>query len=314
MVSMKQRIYFPNDFFQGEVREGFFVEKKMKCAWAAQLEVLAEIDRICKKHGIRYFADSGTLLGAIRHKGFIPWDDDVDISMLRDEYRRFFYVAPKELPEGWQILDLNHGSEQLFGRITNGDTYDSRAERLLEFHGCPYVVGVDIFPVDYVPKIREEEDVWYLTLKYLYGVIYQLRVENENAMLKGTMNLENELRRIEELCNVKINRTENINAQLIKLTDRMLQIYGKEDAGALELAACDLRRGWRYRYQIDSYEQSIEIPFENIMIPVPIGYKDVLNALFGENYMTPIRGTMGHEYPFYKKQDLKLEEMRNNML
>ena len=133
-------------------------------------------------------------------------------------------------------------------------------------------------------------------------------------MLKGTMNLENELRRIEELCNVKINRTENINAQLIKLTDRMLQIYGKEDAGALELAACDLRRGWRYRYQIDSYEQSIEIPFENIMIPVPIGYKDVLNALFGENYMTPIRGTMGHEYPFYKKQDLKLEEMRNNML
>ena len=50
------------------------------------------------------------------------------------------------------------------------------------------------------------------------------------------------------------------------------------------------------------------------MIPVPIGYKDVLNALFGENYMTPIRGTMGHEYPFYKKQDLKLEEMRNNML
>lgn len=309
MVLVKQRISFPSDFFKGEVRECFWVEQKMKCAWAAQLEVLAEIDRICKKYGIRYFADSGTLLGAVRHKGFIPWDDDVDISMLRDEYNKFFHVTPKELPAGWRILDLNHGSEQLFGRITNGDTFDSRAKHLFEFHGCPYVVGVDIFPIDYVPKVKEEEDIWYLTLKYLYGVTCQLRTNNEDVM-----NLEEELEKIEEICNVNINRAEKIDIQLTKLMDKMLQIYGKEDAGALELAACDLRREWRYRYPINSYEQSINLPFENITIPVPIGYKDVLTALFGENYMMPIQGKAGHEYPFYKKQDIELEEMRKNGL
>ena len=67
-IVIRQGLDFPEEYFEDEVREGFLVECKMKCAWAAQLEVLKEIDRICTKHGIRYFADSGTLLGAVRLK------------------------------------------------------------------------------------------------------------------------------------------------------------------------------------------------------------------------------------------------------
>ena len=134
---IRKRIFFQDAFFQDEIREDFFIEKKMKHAWAAQMEVLKEIDRICKRNEIRYFADSGTLLGAVRHKGFIPWDDDIDLAMLREDYLRFFSVADKELPDGWRILDLAHGSDQLFGRITNGDRYDSGADHMLRFHGCP---------------------------------------------------------------------------------------------------------------------------------------------------------------------------------
>ena len=76
---------FAEKFFEGETIDGFYIEPMMKKAWAAQLEVLAQFTEFCKEKGIHYFADFGTLLGAVRHKGFIPWDDDIDISMLRED-------------------------------------------------------------------------------------------------------------------------------------------------------------------------------------------------------------------------------------
>ena len=98
---------FSNSYFEDEVRDGFYVPGMVKRAWAAQLEVLEDVDRVCKKHGIRYFADWGTLLGAVRHGGFIPWDDDLDICMKRQDYTRFLEIAPKELPAEYKILNFH---------------------------------------------------------------------------------------------------------------------------------------------------------------------------------------------------------------
>lgn len=86
---------FDDSYFLGETRDGFYIEPMMKCAWAAQLEVMCVIKQICEKYDIPYFAYYGTLLGTIRHKGFIPWDDDMDICMLRKDYQRFLEVAPR---------------------------------------------------------------------------------------------------------------------------------------------------------------------------------------------------------------------------
>ena len=92
---------FPDSFFEDEVREGFFVPAMMKRTWAAQLEVLNEIGQMCKRLGISCYADWGTVLGAVRHGGMIPWDDDIDICMKRKDYERFLEIAPKELPTGF---------------------------------------------------------------------------------------------------------------------------------------------------------------------------------------------------------------------
>lgn len=303
---IRQRINFPEAFFRDEIREGFFIEKKMKHAWAAQMEVLREMDRICKKNGIRYFADSGTLLGAVRHKGFIPWDDDIDIAMLREDYLNFFSVAEKELPDGWQILDIAHGSDQLFGRITNGDKYDSCAEHMLRFHGCPYVVGIDIFPIDNVPSSEEEERVWYIILKYLQGLIYRLSVDREAWRAED---MKEDIKKVEEICHVKLFQNKSLKFQLANLIDGLVQVYRTEEAEELELAVFDIARDVRYKYKRSWYEESILTPFENIMIPIPAGYHGVLSVLYGNDYMVPKREGGDHEYPFYKKQDLELQKL-----
>ena len=89
----------PESFFREEDRLGFHITVEQKKLWAVQLELLQEFDRICKKHRIRYFGTGGTLLGAIRHKGYIPWDDDIDVSMPKEEYEKFCNVAPQEVRE-----------------------------------------------------------------------------------------------------------------------------------------------------------------------------------------------------------------------
>lgn len=131
----------PEGYLEGEIRDGFYVESMMKKTWAAQMEVLAEVDRVCKKNNIQYFADWGTLLGAVRHKGFVPWDDDMDITMKRKDYNHFCNIAEKEMP-GFNIVNVHTepGWDSLAARIVNGKRIRYDKEHLEKFHGCPYVI------------------------------------------------------------------------------------------------------------------------------------------------------------------------------
>ena len=93
------RDIYVQDINCDEIRDGFLVTQSRKKIWNKSLEIWSVLDRICQKYNIRYYADYGTLLGAVRHKGFIPWDDDLDFVMFRQEYERFLECAAKELEE-----------------------------------------------------------------------------------------------------------------------------------------------------------------------------------------------------------------------
>ena len=136
---MDHNISFAEAFFEDEVREGFFVPTMMKRYWAAQIKVLSVIDAICEKHGINWFADYGTLMGAVRHDGYIPWDDDLDICMLRSDYKRFWEVAKKELPKEYVLMTLDKQPEyrELIGRVVNSHSIDYSDRHMKEFYGCP---------------------------------------------------------------------------------------------------------------------------------------------------------------------------------
>lgn len=86
-------LQFPENFFDEEVRCGFTVSSTMKHYWAAQMEVLQTVIAICEKHDLTYYAFWGTLIGAVRHKGFIPWDDDIDIALKREDYQKLLCIA-----------------------------------------------------------------------------------------------------------------------------------------------------------------------------------------------------------------------------
>ena len=126
------KIHFNESFFSGETRRDFYIEPMMKRAWAAQMEMLMMIDEICERHDIAYYADWGTLLGAARHGGFIPWDDDIDIAMKREDLKRFIVYAEKELPSEFLINNVHREAKykQLFTRVVNRREISFREEDL----------------------------------------------------------------------------------------------------------------------------------------------------------------------------------------
>ena len=147
-------LQFAEDFFQHEIRENFYIDSTMKTVWAAALDVLQSIAEVCEKYGLEWYAAYGTLLGAIRHEGYIPWDDDMDIWMKRDDYQKLLEVLPGELPEEYSVLSpqTETGYEQFHTCVVCGEGISIEPQYLERHYGCPFRVGVDIFPLDYLPR------------------------------------------------------------------------------------------------------------------------------------------------------------------
>lgn len=110
MVDLQLEI--PDSFLQEEVRSGHLVSKKMKEIWAIELDLLMELQHVCKKYDLKLCAESGTLLGAVRHQGFIPWDDDIDVAMPRKDYTHLCKIAKEEFTSPY-FLDY-YGSDITF--------------------------------------------------------------------------------------------------------------------------------------------------------------------------------------------------------
>ena len=156
---MQIKIQLPKEFLNAEMRCGYLVTAEMKKVWAVELDLLCEFQRVTNKYGIKYLANGGTMLGAVRHKGFIPWDDDIDIMMMRDEYDRLCQIAPKEFkhPYFFQTEYTEPGSFRCHAQLRNSET---TAIIKSEQNGiCKFNQGIflDIFPLDAVP---DEESEW----------------------------------------------------------------------------------------------------------------------------------------------------------
>lgn len=139
-------------------------DEQMKKLHETEVEILEEVDRICKKNNIKYFIEGGTLLGAVRHKGFIPWDDDIDISMYRSEYEKFCKACEKDLDQSrffWQTQETDRNYRWPYGKMRRKDTLYIREgqEHMRFFQG----IFIDIHPYD---KRSEQDKFWAIQERF----------------------------------------------------------------------------------------------------------------------------------------------------
>ena len=127
------------------------------------LEILREIDSICRRHNIQYFLDGGSLIGAVRHGGFIPWDDDLDIAIMLDDYKRLKKYLMAELPENllFQDFSTDKNYPTLIAKVRDRNSFFEESDSSkVEHRG----IFVDIIPMEKIPSLK-----WKKTIDYSYG-------------------------------------------------------------------------------------------------------------------------------------------------
>lgn len=291
---------FPHTYFEDEVREGYYIPGIVKRAWAAQIEVLGIIDEICKKYNIRWFADCGTLLGAVRHGGFIPWDDDLDICMLRPDYIRFNEVVRQEIPEEYVVLNLNNEGEDMYfehlTRITNGHRLNYDPEFLEKYHQFPYASGIDIFPIDYISENEEEESQRKQLVEYIMTIAENMSDDDSNVG-----EYRDDIANVETICDTKIDYSKSVKRQLYQLSEKLFALYSDVGGEYVVLMPYWVHHN-NHKYPAKLFDKTLMMPFETIEVPVPAAYDAVLRIEYGD-YMKIYKNGGVHGYPFFTGQE-----------
>lgn len=273
-------------FFKEEVKCGFLVTEKRKKIWAVELRLLEKFDEVCRKYGLTYYVYYGTLLGAVRHQGFIPWDDDIDVIMFRDDYEKFQAIAPAEFTEPYFFQ--NSYTDQIIWPLSKiRDSRTTAVEKNFAGLGSSFHQGIfiDIFPFDSVndPADRSTSVIAEMQMMLWLGLmnpdIALKAVEQEppSSRLKGFMldylrkDMQQKLKVFEEFNLSSLGKSRRVNYVLSEIA--------LHDCKSVEL---------------DWFQETIYLPFENIQVPAPAEYDKILTECYG-NYHEMVQGGTLHE-------------------
>ncbi len=203
------------------------MKNNIKVLQTEELKVMKIIKEICEKENIRYFMIGGTLLGAIRHSGFIPWDDDVDLAMPRKDYERFLEVSNKYLPSNIFVQNFRTDDKYRYyiTRVLNKNILVEE-KRFIGVDTPQAYASVDIFPIDGSPNIKFFRNIHYFRVmirRFLMSLCYRDTIDKERKRSK----MENLLLNI--LIKIPFDRIISPN-KIKESLDKLLKKYGMENS------------------------------------------------------------------------------------
>lgn len=255
-----------------------------------QLQILSHLDSFCKENDINYFLIGGTLLGAVRHKGFIPWDDDIDVMMLREDYNRFM-----------ELYDLKDSSHYILHAYEKDQSFpypfmklDDNRTIFQEEINNNYEMGVhiDIFPADVIPNDRRKQKKMFCKSAILIKIltIKRLPIKKRRGMMKNFLLFVGHF--LTKPVSVRWLIKEIINNSC-KYSNEKTDYRGNVVWGY----------GIKEIVKAESYAEIKMTEFEHEQRPVPIGYEEYLSSVYGDYMMLPPieKRNTHHNYIMYRK-------------
>ncbi|MBO5106482.1 MAG: LicD family protein [Clostridia bacterium] len=255
----------------------FQVDSTTKKLHSCQLLLAKELKRICEKHNIKYFMIAGTLLGAVRHKGFIPWDDDMDFAIMRKDFSKFLSVCKSELGDDFILQDMfsdEHYALPVAKLLLKGTNF---TERNSFKNKSQKGIFIDIFPYDNIPDSDEQRkkhnrNTYFLKRLFLAKQGYKIAEKGQTLkalvyFLLKALSLFITKKYIRNRLDTELRRFENENTKKVAALGGAYG-YNKES----------VERKW--------FNETIELTFEDITLSAPKNYNDYLTYFYGD-YMTP---------------------------
>lgn len=243
-----------------------------------QLKLAKEVKRICEKNGISYFLEAGSCLGAVRHNGFIPWDDDLDMGMLRGEYERFIRACEKDLGEEY-FLQTNDSDEHfgyVFAKLRLRGTHFT--EKIAAQSGSNDGIYIDIFPYDKVPDDESLRQRLGYKVRF-YSLLLRIKCKYKPWIYNGG---------IKEWIKYAPFRACAIFFGRQGLVDKINAIMKKyNDTDAKRVTLCDNLSYNKTVYAAETVASLKPHDFEGEMFTIPADYETYLTDTYGPDFMTP---------------------------
>ena len=273
-------LQFEDDFFDEEEKNGFLVTKERKEIWAIEMDLLMQLDTVCKRHGLTYCVGAGTMLGAVRHKGFIPWDDDIDVYMLRYDYDKLLSFAdefqePYFLQNSYTEENLLRAYTKLRNSKTTGTTKRDR------FREMNHGIFIDIFPLDGIGTNSLIDKYQYIKNRIQRGFFVcfnDSRARMRPRSLKGKILLLIEKIAAYVFVRDKIKFFNAFDANLKKYSISGIKMWGNRTLNF----DCP-----RSRRPYEDWKDIIYLPFETIQVPIPRKYDEMLRQQYGDYMKIP---------------------------
>ena len=266
-----------------------------------ELNILVDVAEFCDNHGLRYFIAYGTLIGAVRHKGFIPWDDDIDIQMPRPDYERFlklYNVEGKNNNIYKSINPYDKDSKHTFCKVVDLSTV--KIEQGISYRtGEELGIDIDIFPLDGQPD-DDNEFLAYYNKKYnQYKKFSYVVNDYKERSWKG---------KIAFIVPYVINRIVGKR----KILDRIKRynVYEYDHSNYVGSTSC-LFNSKNNRFKKEWFDNSVQLDFEGYKLKAPCGYHEILTQMYGDYMKLPPKDQQvtHHTNKAYKKRGIKNEKI-----